>query len=188
MKLGGVLKKVGSAVLSSVIPGGGLILDVVNELLPGDKKLGRSASGDDVRRAIDTLPPEQRNKLLEKELDVEITEIKEWSKVVESLSKADASGSSTRPRISLMMARTVCFAIILFVSVWVVAIFRDQGTTLKQLHEAWPLMLTVLATPTALLRAYFGMRTKEKKSRYDMTSKDQPKGDMLASIISAFKR
>jgi hypothetical protein len=27
-------------------------------------------------------------------------------------------------------------------------------------------MLVLLATPTALLRAYFGMRTNEKKARY----------------------
>jgi hypothetical protein len=187
MKLGGILKKVGGAVLSSVVPGGGLILDVVNELLPSDKKLNKSATGTDIQAAIDTLPPEQRNKLLEKELDVEITEIKEWSNVIESLAKADASGSSTRPQISLMMAKTVSFAIILFISVWVVAIFRNQEETLKQLHEAWPLMLTVLATPTALLRAYFGMRSNEKKSRYEMANGVQGKGNVITNIISAFR-
>ena len=86
-----------------------------------------------------------------------------------------------------MMAKTVSFAIILFISVWVVAIFRNQEETLKQLHEAWPLMLTVLATPTALLRAYFGMRSNEKKSRYEMANGVQGKGNVITNIISAFR-
>jgi len=188
MKLSNILKKVGKSVLTSVIPGGELVLNIVNEFLPAKKKLDKTATGADIEKVIDSLPPDQKNKLLEKELDVKITEIQEWTKVVDTLANADAAGSSTRPIIAKWMAQAVCFAVIVFVSVWAVSILRDQVDTIKQLQDSWPLMLTVLATPTALLRAYFGMRTKEKKVRYESVSGQQGKNDLITNIMSIFKK
>ena len=84
------------------------------------------------------------------------------------------------------MARVVSFTVIIFVSMWTIAIFRDQSDMVKRLSDSWPLMLTVLATPTALLRAYFGMRSREKKSRYaNAIGQTQP--NLVADIIKAIK-
>ena len=37
------------------------------------------------------------------------------------------------------------------------------GDTASSLKDAWPFALAILGTPLALLRAYFGMRTNEKR-------------------------
>jgi len=174
------------SVASTLIPGGPLILGAVNAMLPDDKKLPESATGSDIRDAVNQLPPEQRGSLMEKQLDVEIAEINSWEGIQASLSQADAAGSSTRPYIAQMMAWCVVLVVGLFVVVWVAAIYNKDTTTLKLISDSWPMMLTVIGTPTALLRAYFGMRTKEKTARYSAAS-GQPSG-MIAGLISAFKK
>ena len=60
MKLLDILGKVGGAVVKTMVPGGGLIIDVVNEFLPDDKKLPADATGSDMQAAVDKLPPDQR--------------------------------------------------------------------------------------------------------------------------------
>lgn len=171
---------------STLIPGGPLILGAVNAMLPDDKKLPESATGNDIRNAVNQLKPEQRASLMEKQLEVEITEIKSWEGIQASLSKADAAGSSTRPFIALMMAWCVAIVVVLFSCVWAYAIVVDHYDTLETLGESWPMMLAVVGTPTALLRAYFGMRTKEKTARYSAAS-GQPSG-AIANLIGAFRK
>ena len=171
---------------SSVIPGGPLILGAVNSMLPDDKKLPETATGSDIRNAVNQLTPDQRSSLMEKELEVEITEIKSWEKIQESLSKADAAGASTRPYIALMMAWCIVIVAMIFSSVLAYSIAVDHYDTVETLNESWPLMLTVLGTPTALLRAYFGMRTKEKTARYSAAS-GQPFG-AVANMVGALRK
>lgn len=169
---------------STLIPGGPLILGAVNAMLPDDKKLPDTATGGDIRNAVNQLPADQRGSLMEKQLDVEIAEINAWEGIQGSLAAADATGSSTRPYIALMMAWTVVTVIIVFTIAWTAAVIGEDNETLKVLSDSWPILLAVIATPTALLRSYFGMRTKEKTSRYSAAT-GQAIG--LASIIKAFK-
>ena len=187
MNLKNILFKAGGAVLSSVVPGGGLILELINGLLPKDKKLGNDATGDQAMGAIQTLPADQQAKLLSKELDVEIAEIGGWSSVMSSLAQADSTGNTTRPRIALMMAWMVCFEIGAFSTALLVVILMDKTTMVTAIKDLWPLVLAMLATPLALLRAYFGMRMKEKKARYDMAA-----GKLVANpiqqIVAMFKK
>lgn len=173
MDIGGILKKVGGGIIKQIFPAAGVVVDIVNELLPGDKKLPADATGDQVQAAVNSLPADQQAQVLSKQLDVEITEIKEWSNVVESLAKSDATGSSTRPFIAAMMAWATCFAIVVFVALWGVAVYDGDEETLKVISDGWPLVVAILATPTALLRSYFGMRTDEKKARYAQASGQQ---------------
>lgn len=188
MDIGSIIKKVGGAVVKSVIPGGGLIIDLVNELLPNDNQLGGSATGTDIEAAINGLPPGERDKLLAKKLDIEETEIKEWSNVVSTLAQADAAGSSTRPKIALLMAYIVAGTISLFVIVWAGAMAFGGAETLKQLGDFWPMMLAILGPPITLLRAYFGMRTKEKQARYSGAFGMPMPGGLISTIVSAIKR
>lgn len=171
---------------STLIPGGPLILGAVNALLPDDKKLPEAATGNDIRNAVNQLSPEQRSSFMEKKLDVEIAGIKSWTSIQESMALADSAGSSTRPWIAKLMAAGVFIAIMVFVAVWAGAIVSGDEKTLTALADSWPLMLAILATPTTLLRAYFGMRTKEKQARYAIAS-EQPKPNPLADMIKAFK-
>jgi len=174
------------AVASTLIPGGPAILGAVNAMLPDDEKLPETATGNDIRSAVNQLTPDQRSSLMEKQLDVEIAEIKSWEGIQASLAQADAAGSSTRPYIALMMSWLVTVVVSLFSIVWVYAIFNGLAETLKILSDSWPMMLAVIGTPTALLRAYFGMRTKEKTARYSAAS-GQPSG-AIANLISAFRK
>jgi len=190
MKLGSILTKIGSSIIRDVVPGGGLIIDAVNAFLPQDKKLPENATGRQATQAVNTLTPDQQAQILSKELDVEIAEITSWAQIQDSLARADQSGSSTRPRIALMMAEIVGFVVVAFASMFIIAIFRDQTDMIEKLTNAWPLILAVIATPTVLLRAYFGMRTKEKKARYQMAAgnMEEPNTSIWGDIISAFKR
>ena len=172
--------------VSSVIPGGPLILGAVNAMLPDDKKLPESATGNDIRNAVSQLTPEQQGSLMEKQLDVEIAEIKSWEGIQESLSKADQAGSSTRPAIAMMMAWCIVFVVALFTSVWGYAVVVDHSDTLETLGESWPMMLAVIGTPTALLRSYFGMRTKEKTTRYNAAA-GQPTSQPF-NLINLFRK
>lgn len=184
MNLQSILKKVGGAIIRDVVPGGGLVLDLVNSFLPEDKQLPTTATGDQARAAVEAMPPDQRAMLMAKELDVEIAEINSFAAIQESLARADAAGASTRPEIAKMMAQVVCFAVVVVVGSYAVAIWRDSGVVAK-INDSWAVVLTVLATPTALLQSYFGLRTREKTSRYGVAAGQEPPPAGLAGMIGA---
>ena len=190
MKLGKILTTVGSSIIRNVVPGGGIVLDAINALLPEHKRLPENATGEQATQAVNSLPPDQQAQILLKEIDVEIAEINSWTQIQGSLAEADKVGASTRPRIALMMAEIVAFVVIAFSSMFIVAIFRDQTVMIEKLTTSWPLMLAIIATPTVLLRAYFGMRTKEKKERYRMVAGmgEEPANSIWGHIINAVKR
>ena len=187
MDLRNILVKAGSAVLSSVIPGGGLVVELINSFLPGDKKLPKTATGDQATNAIQSLPPDKQLELFTKELDVEIEGIKSFTQVQQALAQADATGSSTRPKIAQQMSTTVCFVIISFSTILIIAILLDRIVMIKNVENLWPLALTIIGTPTVLLRQYFGKRTEEKKARYELAGKPPDPG-LLENIVGLFKK
>lgn len=82
MKLLDIIKKTGSSIIRDVVPGGGILIDAVNTLLPDNHKLPSTASGKDVENAITSLPPEQRAALLERQFDVDEALIKARGNVI----------------------------------------------------------------------------------------------------------
>lgn len=187
MDIGTILTKVGGAVIKDVVPGGALLVDVVNSFLPDDRKLPEDTTGEQVRQAVKTLPPDRRAELLSKKVDVELAQINSWTQIQATLAEADRAGASTRPFIAKMMAWCVVYAIVIFISMWGVMLWAGDADKLKALADAWPLMLAVLGTPTALLRSYFGARTREKKSRYAAAVGQPPQPNPLADIIRAVR-
>ena len=111
-----------------------------------------------------------------------------WEDRISILANADASGSSTRPAIAKMMAEIVGFVSVSFSSALFIAIVKGDSNTISQLTNGWPLMLAVLGTPTALLRAYFAMRTKEKEARYNMSASLPPKPTLVDSVLNSFRK
>ncbi|MDH5297858.1 MAG: hypothetical protein OEV91_02450 [Desulfobulbaceae bacterium] len=187
MNIANVLLKVGGAVVSSVVPGGAAIVEMVNAFLPDDKKLPATATGTQVQTAVDSLPPEQKEAVLLKEMDVQIEDIKGWTNIVESLATADGVGASTRPKIAMMMAWAVCATSGLFTLAWAWAIVSGDATTLMQLGNSYLLITALLATPTALLYAYFGMRKDEKLARYGAAMGQAPAPPSgLTGLIKSF--
>lgn len=167
--VGSILAKVGTSLIRDIVPGAGAVIDLVNGFLPDDKKLDiGTATGQKAISAINQLPPDKQVELLSKELDVEIAEIQGWTNVVGMLAEADKSGSTTRPKIAVMMAWCVFISSMIFTLTMSIAVIMEKVDLVKAIADAWPLVLASLGTPTALLRAYFGIRSDEKKSRYKM--------------------
>ncbi len=183
MNLGKLLATVGETALSVMVPGSGPLIEMVNGFLPDGSKLSSTATGHQAISAINSLPAEQQEKVMAKELDVEIAKINSFANIQQSLATADASGNSTRPQIALMMARVVCFSVLALITIWCVTMLQNDTSALKTLAGSTPFVATVLGTPTTLLFTYFGKRTKEKLGRYSMATGQQPPG-----ILSTFAK
>ena len=76
MNIWNIVKGVGAGVISSV-PGGSLVLSAVNALLPNDKQLPNTATGEQLGNAVSNLPPDKQAEILSKEFDVDITQIEQ---------------------------------------------------------------------------------------------------------------
>ena len=181
-----LLGKVGGSILADVIPGGHTILNVVIEFLPEKDKLISTATGKLVQDAVSLLPADKQVALLAKEFDVEMVAIEQHTKVTQALGDVDKTGNSTRPFIARLMAWVVAFTIVVLIIMLAVAIAKSNHETLKVLNESWALVFAILATPTALLRAYFGMRTKEKQQKYEAISNVKPQS-IFTDLIKTWK-
>jgi len=183
MNLLSILGKVGTSILADVIPGGNTILKVVNEFLPDDSKLGDKATGTDIQDAVSSLPAEVQAQVLTKKFDVEIAAIEGHTNVVKALGDVDKTGHSTRPAIAMMMARIVAFSVVVIISFLAVAMFNKDADIITAIGDNWPLFIAILGTPTALLRSYFGMRTKEKQQKYQAVSNTAPES-LFSGLIN----
>lgn len=158
--------ELGGSVLADAVPWGNTAIKLVNEVLPQDKQLPTKATGDDLAQAVAALPPEQRASLLEKRVDLEIIETQEWTKVFEAATKADASGSSTRPKIAMMMSWAVLAVVLpLGWSAAYAAIKAANADDFENFFQLGMFALAVIATPVAVVKHYFGARTQDKANR-----------------------
>lgn len=189
MKLWDIVKTVGSAALQVALPGtGSLIVGAVNALLPDDKKLPAGATGDDLNSAIASLPPEQQASIMEKDFDVEITQIKESYSTVRAMLESDAKNPhSTRPYVVKGAFLIVAFVIVLTVSVWAFATLNSDATMLIAIAGSWQFVLAMIGPFVTLLWAYFGILKREHKNRLDAANgASLPSGitGVLTSIIN----
>ena len=188
MKFWDIVKSVGGGIISSVVPGGGLLMDVVNELLPDDKKLPKDATGDQVNNAIKSLPPEQQATLMEKEFDVEMTQIKESNSTVRAMLDADAKNPhSTRPYIAKGSFLVIAFTVTAVISIWSYAVVKGNTDMIKAVMDGWTFILAVIGPLVTLLWAYFGVLKVEHKNKLDAaggTSGPSGVAGLLSSLIS----
>lgn len=178
-----ILKTVGGGLISTFVPGGSAIVAGINAFLPDDSKLPDNATGKQAEDAINSLPPDVRAQVLCKEHDVKIEEIRGFTDRFKAMSDVDKSGNTTRPEIAKMMAQVVCFTIIVIVSMYSYAIASHDTDMIKAINEGWPMLTAIIATPTALLRAYFAMRTKEKQQKYEAATGVSAPISMLTSLF-----
>jgi hypothetical protein len=186
MNLLSILGRVGGSILADIIPGGNTILKTGNEFLSDDDKLPEKATGADIQGAISKLSPQSQTDLLNRQFDVEVVEIQEHTKVIASLGEVDKTGNSTRPFIALMMAWVVSFAIVGLIIMLGIAIKAKDSETVVAIGNNWPLVLALLGIPSGLLRAYFGMRTKEKQQKYQALTDTAPTST-LSGIVSLLR-
>ncbi len=150
---------------SMFFPALGPVINLANTLLPADKQVPESATGDDVAEAIKGLPMDRQAMILSADIDLKKTEILEHTKITSVLAKTDITGNSTRPAIADDFAKVISFVIILMVSMWAYAVMTGNKEMLGIIQDSWQMILAVTVPPLAVIRSYFGMRTDEKNTR-----------------------
>ena len=195
-KIWDILKKVGSSVIENVVPGGSLVIDAVNAFLPDDSKLPATATGLQAYSAVMSLPAEQQAEVFNKQLDVDLTFIKESSATMQAMLTADATNpQSTRAKIAwwAFVFTAVFSGIVGAVIVWAYgfAIYKQDADLVKQVVDGWPFVLAILTAVTGtfslLLRAYFGILQKEHEQKVAGATGNFKPG-AIESIIGAMSR
>lgn len=184
MKLWDIVKTVGTGLISATVPGAGLLIGAVNEFLPEAAKLPANATGVQMQGAIDSLPPESRKQLMEKEFDVEITQIKESNQTVRAMLESDAQNpQSTRPYIAKHSFHVVAFTVVMTVCLWSYGIYTADTDMVKTITDGWPFLLAAIGPLVVLLQAYFGVLKQEHKQKLEAAGGNpQPSG--LAALVS----
>lgn len=167
MKLWDIVKSVGSVAIQTALPGtGSLIVGAVNELLPDDKKLPNTATGDDLSNAINTLPPEQQSQVLLKEYDVSIEGIKQSHSTIRAMLDSEAKAPhTTRPYIAKGSFHVVAFVTLVMVCTWASGVFSGNDKMVEAVTDGWPWVLAVIGPLVTLLYSYFGVLRKESENK-----------------------
>lgn len=174
----------GIAASTNPLIGGALTL--INSVLPADKKLPASATGQDIQVAYEELPPDVQKKIDER-ADIELAQIQASVDKLGHMVSVESASGNTRPHIALLMAYVVAIAVVSMVSMLLIAVWGKDKESLTQLKDAWPFVLAIIGTPIALLRSYFSMRTVEKKARYAAAT-GQPIAGIVGQIAGLLKR
>lgn len=189
MNAWGIVKAVGSGVISSVVPGGGAILKIINSFLPDEKKLPYNATGDDVGAAIHSLPPEARASLLEKQFDVDITQIKESHNTARVMLEMEAKSThSTRPKIAYQAFQVVSAISLMIVFGWMYAISTGKPMLVKSITDGWPFVAAIILPFVGWLNRYFGILKSEHKNRLDAAGGNITQEGIAGIISAALKR
>ncbi len=169
MKLWDIVKTVGSAAIQTALPGtGSLIVGAVNALLPADKQLPESATGEQLSSAISKMPPEEQAAIMEKKYDVDIEEIRQSHATVQAMLKSDAENPhSTRPYIAKGSFLVLAFTIIVIVSTWSYGVLSANHEIVRSIMNGWPFILAVIGPLIALLKAYFGILRQEHQTKLE---------------------
>jgi len=186
MKLRDILKKVGAGIIKEVVPGGGVLMGVVNELLPKTKQLDPSASGDDIQAAIDSLPAADKARVLEKEFDVDMAFIKESGASNRAMLEAELKSThSTRPLVIKLFAIIVSLITLYIVYLWGDAITGGKTALVLAIGNGWPMILALCAPFFVVINAYFGVLRKESQNKLDAAN-GNPTSSIASTLISGF--
>ncbi len=190
MHLWDIVRTIGTGVIASVAgPAAPLILGVINAALPKDKQLPKNATGQQAQDAISALPAAERAQVMDKQLDVNITEIKESHSTVRMMLESDvANPQSTRPRIALGAFHVIAFSIISTTVMWAYAVGIKDAVMVKTIMDGWPFIVGVNGTLATLLLAYFGVLRKEHKQKMDAALGQSPVAGIAGLIGSLIKR
>lgn len=135
MDLKEVALTAGKAALG-VFPWGGAVVEIADQLLPGDKKVTEETTGEELEGMIDSLPAQEKAAVLARKLDVQRDISSNNRDVKVAMAKADASGNSKRPLIAMAMAGALGLIVLMVVLAYVVVAFRtgelpDPGVLIR---------------------------------------------------------
>lgn len=189
MKLWDIVKTVGSSVVRNAVPGGGLLVDVVNEFLPDDRKLPAEATGSDIATAVDSLPAEQRAQLMAREFDVDITQIQESNATVRAMLEADTkTPHTTRPYIAKGSFHVIAFVTVVTISLWAYGVAIKDDALVTAIMDGWQFVLAVIGPLVTLLWAYFGILKQEQRNRLDAARGGSTANGISGIISNILKR
>ena len=173
-----IAKTVGSELIRNFIPGGSVVVSAINALLPDGKELKNDATGLDINEMLDSLPIDQRAKMIEHKFDIDETWIKESSSCLQAAIEADTkTPHTTRPKIALGCFRVLAFTNMSVIGAWVYAVVAGNDLMIAAIMGGWPFILSIDSVFASVLLAYFGKLTKEHKERLDAAQGiSQPSG------------
>jgi len=187
MNIWDIAKTVGASALNLVLPGSGsAILSMVNEFLPDDQKLPADATGHEVSNAIQSLPADQRAAIMEKQFDVDITQIKESNATARAMLEAESKSThSTRPKIAYQAFQVVASISLMIVFGWLYAITTGKADMVSAIVDGWPWVTAIILPFVGWLNSYFGILKTEHKNRLDAAGGATPAPSGIAGILSA---
>jgi len=166
MKLGEILKKAGGFALKTISPGASQVIDAVNSLLPRNQQVNDNATGDDIKKIIDSLPDDQKAEVLSREIDLEIVKVQETHDTLRTMLISDATTAhTTRPKIALIMAFLVCFITVSVLLIFAFGVIKGKADIVTAIVDGWPFLLALLGIPGALLKGYFGILAQESANK-----------------------
>ncbi len=186
MKLGQILTKIGKGVIKDVVPLAGTVFDIVEEFT-GEKYDRETTTGQDLLKACNGLSSDAQAQIFSKELDVEIVQEEEWTKRFQALNQADESGKTSRPKIALMIAYSVCIPVNLFSIALFIVTLMGKPEMVKALSDCALIVLSLIGPLLTVLYGYFGMRRDEKKARYNLAAGQSSPLGVIGKMVSAFK-
>ena len=167
MKLWDIVKKIGGSVVAEVVPGGGLLVDAVNAFLPESKRLDSTTTGAEMEQAVADLPPPLRAQVFERQFDVQLEEIKQQGDTIRAMLHAEQnSRHTTRPYIAKHSFHVVAIVTLAIVAGWLLAVQKSPDP-LENIISGWSFVLALLVPFVAVLRAYFGLLSREHQNRLD---------------------
>jgi len=163
MSVLGILGKVGKSLIGSN-PAGAAILGAVNAIT-GAKTVTRDMTGEEAEKIINNLPEDQRQKVLEAQIDLEATEVKENTEVVRALAEVDAAGASTRPHIAVGSFYLVALVTLLVAAGVTYTVITGGFTDADKVLQLGVGVAALLSPFIVWVNRYFGLRTREKESK-----------------------
>ena len=185
MDLWSIVKTVGTGLISTMVPGGAAVIGAINAFLPDDAKLPENATGQQAQDALATLSPADRATVMNKQFDVQITQIKESHETTRAMLTADATmPQTTRPFIAKWSFMVIAFSVTATTVMWMYAVAIRDAILVKAIMDGWPFIVGVNGTLATLLLRYFGVLQNEQKNKLDAAAGiSQPSG--LAGLLTA---
>jgi len=175
MKLRDILRGA-ATIMGTLHPGIGAAIGLVNNFLPDDKKIPESSTGAEVQAAIATLTPGQQSSIMEREIDLKISQEEGWTERYKAMCQSDGQETRVRAVLDREARRAPT-----------VPIHRkpSTGRNLSENSSIWMVFGILVSTPTTLLMNYFGNLRNEQANR--QTAISGQKMPSPASIMSVFR-
>lgn len=181
-----IIRQAGGELISTAFPHGDKVVRLINSVLPEGYDIGMTSTGDDLDRVVKNMPQEIRSEIMMKEIDLLATQDTNQHATWQALAVADSKGSSNRPNIANRFSWLMVFQCIAF-NILFAYIVSKSTDPMASFMSGWPLIAAQNASIVAVVWAYFGLRTKEKKERYKAAFGIEPNGGIFNELLSNWK-